>query len=95
MTMTRTEAIDLIKSTATRLDDERVRVLLSVARTLAESERAGAVSKTTRALSPRELAEIERSKSDFAEGRVVDQRQYDAMMTDFMAELKAADERAP
>ena len=93
--MTRTEAIDLIKSTATRLDDERVQVLLNVARKLADAPTNEPTIKPLRALTARERAAVERSKEDFAEGRVLDQLQYEEEMAVFMAGLKAESQSSP
>lgn len=89
--MDRSEIIDLIRSTAAELDDERMQVLLNVAQTLADKASQDTTATPSRALTPRELAGIEQSKADFAQGRVLDQQQYDAEMSGFMAQLKSED----
>jgi predicted transcriptional regulator len=48
-----------------------------------------------RRLSPRETAAIERSRADFAAGRVLDEAEYEAAMAVFMAKLEAEASSTP
>jgi hypothetical protein len=54
-----------------------------------------ASSATTRRLSPRERAAVERSRADFAAGRVLDEAEYEAAMAAFMRKLEAEASSTP
>lgn len=57
---------------------------------LVQTAESMAVPQPTRRLSPREKAAVDRSRADFAAGRVLDDEEYEAAMSTFMAELEAA-----
>ena len=54
-----------------------------------------ATSTVTRRLSQRERAAVERSRADFAAGRVLDEAEYEAAMAAFILKLEAEASSTP
>ena len=48
------------------------------------------VPRHKRKLTARELATVDRSRADFAEGRVLDDTEYDAVMASFLSKLETS-----
>lgn len=91
--MTKTEAIAIISAALPALDDEGAAKLAAVAQSLARTQ--ASASETLRALTPEELAGIERSKEDFEAGRTYTMSEARALSDVFLQELRAKYPNAP